>query len=146
MRRSQLLHVMVSMIIAVSIVVMAASTVAAQSAGIGSSPTIRIPNPNPLFPERIGIPWLAVPQLGSYPPSSSTRSMPPPSSSTTSIQVPSITSGAILQSETVYVGGVPVRILPLPLPANPIVSRLRSFGFFLQVPVINSPIENLRDR
>jgi hypothetical protein len=105
--------------------------------------------PNPLFPAQLGLPWLGVPELGPPPP-------PPPQPPVT--QAPSIEGtdrqhlplpvypGIPFHSKPVYVGKAPVLIPLLPLSPNPIASRLQSFGFLHQVPIINSPVENRGDR
>jgi hypothetical protein len=142
-----------------SLIILAApSIVAGQSLGVGLSPATPAPNPNPLFPERLGIPWFGVPQLGPYPqPSgmssaSSRPSLPPlnqipPITDIAGQQFPSpISLLPTLHPEILYVGTVPILIFPLPLPPNPIVARLHSFGFLLQVPMINSPVENPGNR
>jgi len=51
----------------------------------------------------------------------------------------SISLRPTFRPEIVYVGNVPIQVFPLPLPPNPIVARLQSFGFLLQVPMIKSP-------
>jgi hypothetical protein len=132
-----------------SLTILAApSVMAGQSPSVVWSPATQQPSLNPLFPERVGIPWFGVPQLGPYPksfgmPSSSTQLSPPlsfPANTRTTGQESPLPVSFI--PEILYVGNVPIAIFPLPLPPNPIVARLQSFGFLLQVPMIKSPVEN----
>jgi hypothetical protein len=131
----------------------APSVATAQLPSVVSNPLTQSSSPNPLFPERIGIPWLLVPQVAPHPqtPSGPEGSLQSPALS----QIPSITNAgrqqfplpfSSLRPEIVYVGNVPILVSPLPLPPNSIVARLKSYGFLLQVPMIPSPIGNSRDR
>jgi len=133
----------------VSLTILAAPSVgAAQWSAVVSSSPAQAPSPNPLFPERLGIPWFGVPQLPHPQPSGMQNGSLSPSITATNREPFSlpISLSPTLHSEIVYVGNVPVRLLPLPLPPNPIVARLQSFGFLLQVPMIRSPVENPGNR
>jgi hypothetical protein len=124
----------------------APSLVTAQLPGIMPGSTTQPATPNPLFPVDLGIPWLNVPELSPH------RQLPSPALPPS--QAPSIIStnrgrfpfpispSPITHPEIIYVGNIPVVVMPLPLPPNPIVARLQSSGFLLQVPMIQSPVEH----
>jgi hypothetical protein len=111
-----------------------------------------LPPSNPLFPERIDIPWIAVPQ----PTANSQASGMPGGSKQPSLSSASTNTllGAVNDSplrfptssrpmlerefpEILYAGNVPIQLYPLPL--NSIMSRLQSFGFLIQFPTIVLP-------
>src|SRR5215469_7649221 len=101
---------------------------------------------NPLFPSQLGLPWFGVPEL--TPPPQQPLPQPPviqaPSTNgATRQQLPFPVSGSVpFHPKPMYAGREPVLIPLLPLPPNPIASRLQSFGFLRQVPIITSPVEN----
>jgi hypothetical protein len=101
---------------------------------------------NPLFPSQLGLPWFGVPELSPRP----QQPLPQPPviqahsvNGATRQPLPLRASrGPTFHPKPVYVGKEPVLIPLLPLPPNPIASRLQSFGFLRQVPIVNSPAEN----
>ena len=103
-------------------------------------PTIPIIQPggsNPLFPERVG-PWIAVPQFSGCPQLSAIPSRTPQPLSSPLLISPISPRRETKQNQFL----LPMSLRHLPLPPNPIVERLYSFGFLLQVPVIKSPLGN----
>jgi len=141
-------HKVISVFLGLMIVA-APSIAAAQWPAAVSGPAVQAPSTNPLFPAQLGIPWFGIPQFSPYPQSSGmpNATQAPPIAGTNRQQFPlPISPSPALQIEIVYVGNLPVQIPPLPLPPNPIVARLQSFGFLLQLPMIKSPVENPGNR
>ena len=117
----------------VSLTILAAPSIGAtQWPAVVSTSPMQAPSPNPLFPERLGIPWFGVPQLPHPQPSGMQNGSLSPSITATNREPFSlpISLSPTLHSEIVYVG----------------VARLQSFGFLLQVPMIRSPVENPGNR
>jgi hypothetical protein len=108
-------------------------------------------NANPLFPERVGLPWFGVPSTASSRPLPASNPAQPMPSFRPMISVPLTTLRLPPPVQlpgfrpptfqppvlSVYIGRTRIQLFPVPL--NAVQTRLRSFGFFLPDPPAERP-------